>query len=356
MGALKQIVNVTITRQTTSVSRAGFGIGLLISEFLIADTTPAFSERIRFYSEASELIDEGFLSTDPEYLAAAVYFSQPFKPDRFALGRKLTGGDGSETWTEAATAILNENSDFYGVAINSRIQADQEEIAAWVETNDRLCGLSSDDSDILAVTITDIAGVLQAAARDRSFVCYHPDADGGVNDPWMEMAWMGNRFPTDPGSSTWAYKTLVGISPYILTSTEETNVLGKNCNIYTTVGGVNITQEGKVASGEWIDIIRGIDWLQARITEDVFSLLVNTEKVAYTDAGVAAVEAEVKKRLQDAVDVGLLRRDPPPTTTVPLVANISTADKLNRLLPDVEFIGYLAGAIHKVEINGVVTV
>jgi hypothetical protein len=356
MGALESIVNVTITRQTTAVTKAGFGVGLLISEFLIADTTPTFDERIRFYSEASEVLSDGFAATSAEYLAAVAYFSQPVSPTLWALGRKLTGVDGTETWTQAATAILEENSDFYGVAINSRVQADQEEIAAWTEANDRLCGISSADADIKAATILDIAGVLQTAAYDRSYVFYHPDADGGVDDPWAEMAWMGNRFPSDPGSSTWKFKTLTGVPSYVLSSTERTNILGKNCAIYTNIGGVNITEEGKVASGEWIDIIRGIDWNTARITEAVFSLFVNTEKVPYTDPGVATVEAEIKKELQNAVTAGLYKADPAPVTTVPLVADVPAAAQLNRLLPDIKFTASLAGAIHALTINGVVSV
>ena len=43
------------------------------------------------------------------------------------------------------------------------------------------------------------------------------------------------------------------------------------------------------------------------------------------------------------------------TVLVPKVADVSTADKANRILPDVEFNGDLAGAIHKITISGVVS-
>lgn len=64
----------------------------------------------------------------------------------------------------------------------------------------------------------------------------------------------------------------------------------KTANFYSEVGGVNITQEGKVASGEWIDIIIGTDWLEARLRESVYSALVNNRKIPYDDTGIAMIE------------------------------------------------------------------
>jgi len=61
----------------------------------------------------------------------------------------------------------------------------------------------------------------------------------------------------------------------------------------------------------------------------------------------------LRQRLQDAITQGVLSSF---TVSVPDVANILAADKLARTLPDVTFTGVLAGAIHKVEIAGKVTV
>jgi hypothetical protein len=354
--SIDNVVTVNITKTTAAVTRAGFGTLLIASEFLETTTTPNFTERIRFYSTSSAMLTDGFSSTSPEYLAATAYFSQTLKPPLVAIGRKLTGIDGTETWTDALNAILLENPDFYGVMITSRTQADQELVVAWTETNKRLAGFGTDDVDTLAVTITDLAGVIQAAARERSYVFYHPDADGTTSDPWPEAAWFGDRFPIDPGAATWNLKTLSGPAVYTLTETQRTNALGKNANIYISIGGLNVTQTGTVGSGEYIDIIRGIDWLTARLQEAVFALLANSEKVPYTDPGAAAIEKEVKGVLQEATDNGVLAEDPKYTTTVPLVRTVSTADKVARILPDVDFTGTLAGAIHNVVINGTVSV
>ena len=172
----------------------------------------------------------------------------------------------------------------------------------------------------------------------------------------MEAAWMGKIFPLEPGQATWKFKTLAGITATNLSSSERSAVLGRNGNLMTEIGGVDITEEGTMASGEFIDVIRGVDWIHARIQERVFTLLVNTSKVPYTNAGITMVENEVRAVLSEATLNGILSEDEPYTVTVPNVLDIAQPDKATRCLPDVKFSGVLAGAIHKVKIQGVVTV
>ena len=170
-----------------------------------------------------------------------------------------------------------------------------------------------------------------------------------------ESAWQGGQLPKQPGSITWWGKTLIGITPDVLTTTAINNVKGKNGNVYETIAGVSMMHNGVVASGEYIDIIRGVDWIHARISENVFSLLANADKVPFTDAGVGSIMTEIRAVLDTAVENGILVKDTI-IVSAPLVADVSTANKANRLLPDVTFSGTLAGAIHKVTINGKVSV
>jgi hypothetical protein len=89
---------------------------------------------------------------------------------------------------------------------------------------------------------------------------------------------------------------------------------------------------------------------------DVYDVLVNNNKVPYTDAGVAMVESRIRSRLNIGVDVGGLSSDPAPTVTVPRVSSETTANRANRTIPDIYFTATLAGAIHSVTINGTVSV
>jgi len=68
------------------------------------------------------------------------------------------------------------------------------------------------------------------------------------------------------------------------------------------------------------------------------------------------VEAEVRAVMVLCVNQGILAADPAPTVSVPRAADVSMIDKAARLLPDVKFEATLAGAIHKVIVNGTVSV
>lgn len=196
----------------------------------------------------------------------------------------------------------------------------------------------------------DIAAWANTQNLDRASVWYHPEATqyptAGIN---------GVMLPKDPGSATWAHKTIAGVSAYELTTTQRTEVLDKRANTYTQVAGVPVTQFGTVASGEYVDIIRGIDWLESRLQEEVFGSLINNDKIPFTDAGIALIEGLVRGVLDEAARRQLLVGESI-VVSVPRAADVSQTDKANRNLPDVTFEADLQGAIHKVRIAGTVTV
>lgn len=430
--SIEEIVNVIITRQTTAISRAGFGT------ILILDPHVNWVERTRTYSAASQLLDDGFDSTDPAYIAALAAFSQTPSPINLKVGRRqvdsvgvtidtvvdstdyvitingtdftfnsgvaatnitiatglvgvINGGaepvtavdglDGTfaldadvsgvvfsavitganfsidrpivatDTVANDLAAVQSADSDWYALVLTSHVSADVQAAAAWVEAETKLFITSSSDAEILnAGSTTDIAYILNAAAYERTAVLY-----SATDTTFPEAAWLGKQLPTDPGSTTWMFKTLSGVTFDALTDTQSLAARAKEANTYESIAGVNMTQEGTVASGEYIDIIRGVDWLQARIRENVFARFVNLPKIPYTDAGIAIIEGEINSALTDGVANGFLAEDPQYTITVPLAANVSSVDKAARLLPDVEFLAYLAGAIHKTTIQGVVS-
>ena len=276
MGEADRIVDLTISRATAVVSQAGFGIIAVFGEFAADKTTVAFNERVRAYSGADELAADGWSDDDLVKKAANVIFMQSPSPAEIVVCRK----DAAETWAEAAAAAKLENDSWYGMVFTSRVQADQEAMAAWAEANGKILGLSSGDAKIKdGNDATDIASHIKSNNYDRSFVIYHSDC-GTINESFADAAWLANRFPYTPGNTTWKFVTLKGVSVYALSTNELNGVLGKNANIYTTVKGLSMTEEGTVGSGEYIDVIRGIDWLHARMQENIIQL----QKMA-TDKG-----------------------------------------------------------------------
>jgi hypothetical protein len=250
------------------------------------------------------------------------------------------------------TAIYNSSSNWYAFIYTERTSADVLAAAAWAQAQTVIFGTASEDTNIINETLADdttsIAYLIFAAGYTRTFCMYHQDA----NHDYPEVAWMARVLPLDPGSETWKFKNLASISASNLTTTQSANAFSKNCNTYQFIGGVAITRNGTVGSGEWIDTIRGIDWLTATIQEFVYSLLVNNNKVPYTDTGAAMVQSEVSRALTFGVNRNFLSNNPAPVVTVPLVSTVSNVDKAARLLPSVNFTATLAGAIQAVTING----
>ena len=348
--ALKDIVEVNITRQTTSVAVAAFNVPLILSQFATNKTTTAFT-RARVYGSVAEMASDGWTSSDAVYKIANAIFSQDPSVNKIVVGRK----DSNDATIDAAlNAIANENNDWYGIVVDQSLVSSFADVASWVETAKKFAIFWITDVNAYDPSkSTDLASVLKLANRNRSAVVWHATPAGGADYP--DAAWMGEGFPYEPGTSTWAYKTLNGVTPDTLLASQETALKNKNCNYYMTVGGVSITQEGKVASGEYIDIIIGTDWIEARLREAVYSALVNNRKIPYDDTGIAMIEGLVKGVLNEASSKGILQADSI-AVTVPKYADIPQADKLARKLPDVKFSALYQGAIHSVTINGTISV
>jgi hypothetical protein len=194
---------------------------------------------------------------------------------------------------------------------------------------------------------------LKTAAYSRTAALYHRTFGG---TEWAAAAWLAGRLTSTPGSDTWAFKTLAGISVDRLTQGEQTSITNKYGSYYVAIGGINNTYEGKSGSGEYMDTIRFVDWLYARIRERVIFVLSNNAKIPYTDSGVGIMKGAIEAVLLQGVQAGGLAADPAPVVIAPKVADVAAEDRIARLLPDVEFTAQLAGAIHRLEVTGTIAV
>lgn len=260
-------------------------------------------------------------------------------------------------------AIVAVDSDWYGLLLDSQGKAEAIAAAAWAESHRQLLGLQSADT-IIATSLSDSTNefkALKAASYFRTYGIWH----ASLALEWPAAAWMGDRFPDDPGSDTWAFKTLAGVTPDdALTETQIANILANNGNVYVTVAGVPVTyadfdgttgRGARTFGGEFIDLVRGLDWLRSLMQTRIFALFVNSKKVPFTDAGIALVVGEIQASLDRGVDVTLLAADPKPTITAPKARDVSSVDKAARHLPGVTWSATAAGAIHAVTISGTVT-
>jgi hypothetical protein len=250
--------------------------------------------------------------------------------------------------TDLAAAAVDD-PDFFGFVIDGTGGAEIAAAAAWALSNSRMfLGLSA-DSDIITAGSSDVASTLKAASNHFTGVMFSRDTAAGA-----DAALLGRQLSRDPGSSSFHMKELAGVIADNLTATEFSVARGKNAITYVNTKGLNRTYDGKAASGRFLDITHGAEWLKARIAERCFIVAANLEKVDYTDNGIALYEAEIRAQLSEAESKALLA--PGWTVTVPKVANVSSIDKAARELKNIKFNGILTGAIHKAVIDGTVRV
>lgn len=154
MADLDSIVNIVITRGSAQIARATLDLPL------IASYHTKWSEPTREYSASTmlaTLLQEGFLATDPTYLAAQAMLSQSPRPRRIKVGR-LTG-----TWTQTYTLTpVAANATVYNGRVNDQpwtFTSDADATLAEVVTGiaaaiDALDGVTAVSAGGTAVTVT----------------------------------------------------------------------------------------------------------------------------------------------------------------------------------------------------------
>ena len=270
---------------------------------------------------------------------------------------------------EDLVAISAENDDWYLLLLTTRSAPEILTAAANIQPLRKAFLAQSSDADILTAVSTDVMSQLQALNYSRTMLVYHDTDTENV-----ASSWAGKVLPEVAGSATWALKTLTGVPGITLTTTEETNLKSKNGNYYKAFNGLSSqTQWGKLASTTghlYMDTLRGEDKLVQDMQVEVFTILTTTKKVPYTQAGIAQLSAGVRTALLQSVNTGLIAESrvnavtgktetPAFSVTDPLINDIPTADKANRIIPATNPIVWeatLAGAVHEVNIQGTLIV
>ncbi len=271
----------------------------------------------------------------------------------------------SETYTTALDLILASNPDWYGLIGATRVLAEQKDLADWTEINKKFLSLGSADSNIIdqnkATDVTSIAWYLQSKSYVKSQAIFGLKSATEGND----AAALGKMLPFDPGTYTQMLMTLAGITVDILTPTQSINARDKNANVYQPIGGQNVLREGTVGGTEFADTMIFIDFLQSTIEESVFAAMAGVLKVPFTQVGIDAIGAAIDNPLQTGQNRGGISPDEFDdagnriggfVVNLPRIQDVDPVDKANRCLPDIKFTAFLSGAIHEVQIDGIVTV
>ena len=330
-------VKVTIDL-TKPIGKVGFGMPLLLVE------NAAEAVEYTVVSNPSEIVAAGFTAESDVYKAAQLLFMQNHSPKKIAVCA-VTG-----TAAAAMADVLLVNKDWrHLIVINEGEDAANytELITAFEALDGKLLfiGLPVDDSTSITVT---------GLRRTVLFYCDPTD-----EYPVPVAALVGEIAGRTAGSFTYKNLVLSGITAQELTDTQLDNIHKKGGITFISKAGDNVTSEGMVAGGEYIDVIDTEDYIVQQLAYKTQKLLNNAAKVPFDNNGIAMLESVAVDVLQGAFNDGLIaiREDGSPDYTVQYALNedCNDKDRANRRYLGGSFAFRLAGAIHYAEITGTIT-
>lgn len=320
------------------VGKLGFGTPLILEES--ASKAIAYTE----VTSVEEVVAAGYAATTTVYKAADLIFSQTNAPDKIAL----FAATGTAVEALADTKLASKDWRQLIVVNESTFDVDVASIMAKVETMDGkmyYAGLDVDDDTSL--TVTDI----------RRTVLFYCNATEAV--PVPVAALVGETAGRDAGSFTYKNIILTGIEPQDLSDAQILAIHEKGGITFVTKAGDNVTSEGKVAGGEYIDIVDSEDYIIQQLAFKSQQVLNAADKVPFDNNGIALLESVAIDVMQTAYNRGMIATatdgTPEYRVSYALRSNTTEDDRAKRRYIGGTFAFALAGAIHEATITGTIT-
>lgn len=327
-------VMIIAAAQTTSDGKAT--TGATIDDGLITSVTDSASGGVFKTYPTLEVLQKDFGTGTAVYKKAKTYFDQENPSDRISV---LTYASGKAT--DALGAFWNADWTFAVLADNKDTNLLQ--IANTFEAN---------EDHILVIQVAQASDLTSYKSLNYTIGCVH-DANEA-----MDAALLGRCASLTVGSITWKFKDLKDVTPQDVTAGEKAAIDAAHGIAYITVHGKAQTSEGFVLSGEFIDEIHGEIWVKNNLEANLESLLQSNPKVPYDATGIAMIQGVVTSTLQVATDQGIVLvngngKGDFTVSSTPRSAQ-STADLSARRYAGCKFSYTPSGAVHTVEVNGVV--
>lgn len=281
--------------------------------------------------------------------------------------------DGAAAETAVAAVTLfdqNYGQAWYAAMVPAAVNSDHLAIAAYIEaTNTKhVYGVTTQEAASLVPSLTsDIGYQLKALGYDRTFVQF------SSSNAYAVASLLGRILTTDyTGNNTvitLAYKQQPGIVAENLNQTQADSLKDKSVNAFLAFNNnTAIILNGVAASGEFIDVITGTDWLAITLQTSAYNLLyTSTTKIPQTDPGTHLLVTTCDAVCAQAVINGLLapgvwnaggfgtlkQGDYVPKgyyIYAPSVDSQNPADRAARKSVPIQIAAKLAGAIHEVSI------
>ena len=339
--ALENLTAITEVTVTLNGTQAGDALGFTV-EFTGADANTAFDT----------------MTVDVSSLTSVTTGT---------VTKIMTGG-AVETWLEAY-ANIKASTEAFKFVFPSIVEdgtggtiTQLVALQAQIETEPRLgCYCVNDANTKGADAGSDsLAKKLFTLAYD-SFVLYSNDTDANGMAVQLGATLPDRIYKINP-----AYYPLSGIVADTLSSTEIGHIVAKNCNRIENVGGYTLmpavdlvadnggNKGGVLSSGQYLDLVVAKYFLEEKVSEAVYQLLIDNKKVPFTLTGFEMIKSRIYNTMVEygdgIVDLATI------VITMPDFETYSTTKKGQRWLDGVEGAGTLAGAINKIRISYSLTI
>ena len=334
---IKDIVNVVINRETTSKTIRDLQTIAVLSAH--EKFTP--TETYRIYSSTTEMLDDGFTTSDYAYVAANRIFSQNPQVRNIVVGMIIPPFDTPINYVAEIRKLQAATQEWFFLITDAVDDVDKEAIADYIETQTAVYALTDRNVATLTTESTDILSKLKAKGLQHTIAMYRKDSAVAP-----EAAWVGRFASAIIGSNTWIHSALATLSAESFTRTEMAVLNSKGGHYYTKVGqDDSVEGMANTVGGEKIHVILGAIWLEVRLAERVWSLLYTKERINYTNSGIELFKAEIVTVLNEAVSYNILTNDEPFTIQVPDANKLTSVERASGYLRKITFRARLAGAI-----------
>lgn len=277
-------------------------------------------------------------------------------------GNYVITSESSETVSSVLGQVLDENHNWYFLATESHSDADIVAAAAFAAANYKLHVYSTSDVQATAAenVTASVADRLKALSYD-SLGMFDPRAERD----FPEGGLVGVMASNDPSYGDSIHlKTLTGVIAPSLSAGQRANIWGRNLNYYRVINGVGSFYEGKVASGNYVDVIRFSHWIKFGLEESVFGLMSRRSNmglsVKMSDDDLPSLKSTMMNSpIQKGIDNGAILTGYDqessvfydPVITIPRRAQIPTNDIASRTLNNVKVELVYNNALHFVKIR-----
>jgi hypothetical protein len=225
-------------------------------------------------------------------------------------GSYVVQGMTAESALDAAALFDSQfGQTWYGLMMPEATDDDHEAVAGFIEATDtkHAYGITSQDGACLSLLSTsDIMYRIKALGYNKTAVQYSSSSAYAI------ASWLARILTTDytanSSTITLMFKDEPGVVAESLTETQMKAIEAKNGNVFVEYNNdTAIIEPGKMASGEFADVIFGADALAVDLQTAHYNLLYTSPtKVPQTDGGLNLQKTTLESVLGRYVDNGFL--------------------------------------------------